>query len=82
MTTLFTAFLWGLGASSGASVGLIAFLLFKESLDWVCGRSKAIRDLVAKYEADTLAALVRRNDLTVETIASIDRIADKVEEFS
>lgn len=69
-----TAFVWGLGVSCGATVGLLAFVVSFWVLQWASGRAAEIE--AAKKVAElSLVALDRRNELTEETIEHLRVIA-------
>ena len=78
MATIATAFLWGLGVSCGAAIGLLVFLLMKSGLEWSMG----IRETnltIERTNRASLAALLERNKHTEETNELLDRIADSLE---
>jgi len=75
---IWTAFLWGLGASCGATVGLLLLCLLLPLTDLVTGRGRHHK-IATDNLADSLAELRRRNDLTVETNAHAARIATALE---
>ena len=81
MATFCTALVWGLGVSLGAAIGLLAFMVAKEGMDWVLGR-RAIRIASELYGDETLAALKRRNELTIQTVEQMVRGADATEEIA
>ena len=75
MPTLWLAFIWGIGVSSGAAIGMIAYGLAREGLRRLLGDTeiyKSIRD----FHDGSLKALENRNVLTVKAIAVLDRIAE------
>lgn len=70
------SFLSGLGWCSGALVAVILYILIRPLV-----RPAELRD-AKDYRDDTLAALERRNELTVETNQLLSRIAESVEEMA
>ena len=68
-----TAFVWGLGASFGASIGLMSFVVMKCVWDWATN-TKAAKQMKEIHEM-SVAALTRRNELTEEQIGKLDKIA-------
>lgn len=54
MATFFTALVWGLGVSLGATAGLLVFGLARGGLDWALGRFE-----VKDFSTDSLRALDR-----------------------
>ena len=76
MTTFFTALLWGLGASLGATVGL---LVFAGAFGFFL-RDKEGAELSKQNLTDSLAALLRRNELGEQQVAALRRIAETMEE--
>ena len=77
MNTFCLAVLWGLGVSLGASVGVFAFVMLKAAFDWMCGRD--VYKSIAQANEDSLQALQRRNELTVEIISSLDHISEAID---
>ena len=57
-----TAFVWGLGVSSGACFGLLMFFVLKSGLDWLMN-TKAYKR-VEEVNQRTLDLLEDRNKLT------------------
>jgi hypothetical protein len=55
--------LWGSGISLGFCVGLVTWAIVKAGMDKVLGVSRTVRDINER----SIAALERRNELTVET---------------
>ena len=79
MAELWTAFVWGLGGSCGVAFGAIVFLVAKTLANKALGRADSSESALA-FNRDSLEQLTRRNDLTVNTIESLDRIAEAIEE--
>jgi spore maturation protein CgeB len=73
--------MWGLGGSLGVAVGLLVFALAKEGLNHLLGISD-FREVITKFNSDSLKALHHRNELTVETINAVERIASVIEDKS
>jgi hypothetical protein len=82
-----TAFIWGLGATLGGSIGLMSFVAMKCIWDIVVNTKTAQRanDLAGLANA----ALIRRNELTEKQIgqlsaisASLVTIADAADELA
>ena len=73
-----TAMIWGLGVTLGGSMGLMAFIILYDL--WVkLGRSKAMKRANELAElANT--ALMRRNELTEEQLAVLERMAVVMEQ--
>ena len=78
MTSFYGAFVIGLGVSLGAAVGLLVFAVAKTVMDAVCGR-QSTAESITQTNALSLESLALRNELTVETIHSLDRIGDVLE---
>ena len=78
---VWTAFLWGVGVSCGAAVGLLLFFLCFWSLEWACGRAKRAAELRG-FNIDSLAALRDRNRLTEDTNNYASRIAFALEDIA
>lgn len=75
--TFLEAFLWGSGLSLGLCVGLVAWLFLKAAvykLLGVDGHWEAMRNC----ERAGLAALLSRNELTVDANGFLERIAQGV----
>lgn len=73
-----TAFIWGLGASCGAAVGLMGFMVGVYCLEKFSGKiSRA--DAMVQVNVDSLAALQERNELTQQTNRVLQRIAGTLE---
>lgn len=77
MSTFYAAFVWGLGVSFGASVGLLAFMVAKAGMDWLLGKADHLERMMQR-DVDSLEKLERRNSLTIETIVALDKIAEAV----
>ncbi len=78
MATFWTACIWGLGVSCGATGGLLVFFVVKDLLDR-CLRSKVM--LAAReVNEEMLKLLAIRNGLTAESVTAIERIAKTLEE--
>lgn len=75
MATFWLAIVWGLGASLGAAVGLITFALAIAFLEGFTGKTMA---RLVDHNVKALQALERRNELTKDTIAALNRIADNI----
>lgn len=80
MATLLTAMTWGLGVSLGASIGMLFFVVMWRLLDLFM-RSEAGKAL-EEVNRLSLAALDRRNELTVVQVETLGRIASALQEFS
>ena len=78
MTTLLVAFLWGLGTSTGAGIGLLAYAALKASIDSCTGAGVAYQSTVETNNRST-AALVRRNELGLQEVETLERIAAALE---
>lgn len=76
-----TAFIWGLGVSTGAAVGLLCWVCMFWSLEWLLGRSADKLDL-KKINKESLEALVLRNELTRDTNDYLANIARSVRQMS
>lgn len=75
-----TAFLWGVGVSCGASVGILLLLVMWSLLNWFVGTASKATGINEK----SLEALIRRNELSEEQVEQMrflvtaaERIADK-----
>jgi hypothetical protein len=73
-----TAFIWGLGVSFGASFGLMSFVILK----WIWDATANAKPVRRAGELAELAnaALVRRNQLTEQQIAKLGEIAEIIDE--
>ena len=69
---LFTAFIWGLGASCGTAFGAILFCFLFRVLDRCCGPSPNAAKAISTNEK-SLEALIRRNKLS-ESVADAARL--------
>jgi hypothetical protein len=74
-----TAFVWGLGVSFGASFGLMSFVILKAIWDATANakpvkRANELAELANK-------ALMRRNELTEQQIEHLATIASSLEEM-
>ena len=72
-----TAFVWGLGASLGASVGLMSFVVLKCLWDMATKTKAAMR--LNEINELSIAALTRRNELTEQQIEHLGVIAMAME---
>lgn len=72
-----TAFVWGLGAATGGSVGLMAFVVLFAGWSWLAN-TKTVKRATEVAEL-SLTALDRRNELTTNQIALLERIASATE---
>jgi len=72
-----TAFVWGLGVSFGASIGALCYVAAYWTLQWAAGKSRDRREFIAQNEK-VLSALVVRNELTQEQVEQLNRIADSL----
>lgn len=70
--------MWGLGVSFGGSVGLMAFLVMKCVWDMLSKTKVAKR--IEEINELSVAALTRRNELTQDQIAILERIACAIED--
>lgn len=77
VSMFWTAFTWGLGASLGASFGLMCYVVMKRLWDWATNTKATKR--VAEINELSLAALDRRNDLTELQIEKLDNICVSME---
>ena len=77
---MWTAFVWGFGVSCGASFGLILFFILFWSLEWVTGRAEQKADALG-FNRESLEALVKRNELTVQMIGHFASIAAAAERY-
>ncbi len=68
-----TAFIWGLGATFGGSIGLMSFVLLKFIWDMTVN-SKPVKRANELAELAN-AALVRRNELTEKQIGQLGAIS-------
>ena len=73
-----TAFVWGLGVSLGASFGLMSFVVLKFTWDATVN-SKPIKRANELAELAN-AALIRRNELTEQQIAKLGEIAEMIDD--
>jgi len=73
-----TAFIWGIGVSSGACFGLLMFFVLKTVLDWLMNTKQYKR--LEDYNERSVAALTRRNLLTEKQIDELARIADAMQD--
>lgn len=72
-----TAFIWGLGVSVGASIGLMAFVVLFAGWSWLANTKTVKR--ASEVAELSLKALDRRNELTNEQIQMLERVASAVE---
>ena len=77
---MWTAFVWGFGVSCGASLGLILFFILFWSLEWVTGRAEQKADALG-LNRESLEALAKRNELTVQMIEHVAVIASAAERY-
>lgn len=68
-----TAFIWGIGVTLGGSMGMMAFVVLFTVWRWVTNTKSARR--ASEVAELSLQALARRNQLTVDQIERLDRIA-------
>lgn len=68
-----TAFVWGLGVSVGASIGMFSFIVLYAIWNWFMN-SKVIKQ-AADIGQLTLNALNERNNLTKDQVKTLERIA-------
>ena len=73
-----TAFVWGVGVSCGAAIGLLGFMFAKTAADWALGHRK-MQQTILTYNQLSLVELTNRNVLTLDTIEALERIAAAVE---
>lgn len=69
-----TAFVWGLGASCGGSLGVMLFVVMFFALQWFAGTKAGKTSL--EYAELAQAALERRNELTERQIEHLDAIVE------
>lgn len=72
------AFVWGLGATLGGSIGLMAFVVLFALWKWLTETKAAKRS--SEVAELMLAALDRRNELTNEQLVLLGRIAVAMEQ--
>lgn len=77
---MWTAFVWGFGVSCGSAYGLILFFILFWSLEWVTGRAEQKADSLGVHR-ESLEALVKRNELTVQMIDHLAAIAAAAERY-
>jgi hypothetical protein len=72
-----TAFIWGLGVSFGASFGLMSFVILK----WIWDATANAKPVKRANELAELAnaALVRRNELTEQQIQKLEDISNIID---
>ncbi len=73
-----TYFVPGLGVSCGAGIGIVGLLLTVWTLNWAMGRTDRAWD----FNRQTLAALMRRNELTGEANMALRDIAAAIVEIA
>jgi len=78
MSIFVTGFLWGLGISLGAGIGLLVYILARDGLTWVTGQADTIQDIRHVNRA-SLEALQSRNELTVQIIEKLAEINDSLD---
>lgn len=81
MTEFYTAFVWGLGISCGASIGCLILIIMNMGLALLDGRAKKHEQARAQ-EREVLLQLAERNELTRDTIGCLERIADAAEGYA
>lgn len=74
---LWTMFVCGLRLSLGGSIGLMAFVVLFSCWDWLTKTNAARR--VQEVSELSLQSLIKRNELTGEQLALLERIASAVE---
>jgi len=82
MSVLLTAFVWGVGVSLGAVVGLLVFLVVKVLLDTASGERhtrQSTRQNTIDANNETVQLLDQRNKLTIQTTDTLIRIAEALE---
>lgn len=77
MTMFWTAFIWGFGAATGGSIGLMSFVVLY-SVWRVMTQTKTAKNLSEYHEAAN-AALERRNELTEVMIEHLATMASKID---
>jgi len=74
-----TAFIWGLGVTIGGSFGMMFFIVFLAGWNWLTN-TKAVKRAAEVAEL-SLAALDKRNELTVHQIEYLAVIAAAAERY-
>jgi hypothetical protein len=72
-----TAVIWGLGVSLGASVGMMSFVVMFAVWGWLANTKAAKR--ASEVAELSLAALDKRNELTIQQIEYLAAIAAAAE---
>jgi hypothetical protein len=75
----YTAFIWGLGVSSGACFGLLMFFVLKSGLDWLMNTKTYKR--IEEVNQRTLDLLEDRNKLTDLMAGHLEVIAHASERY-
>ena len=74
-----TAFIWGLGVTVGGSFGMMCFIVLFAGWNWLTN-TKAVKRAAEVAEL-SLAALDKRNKLTVQQIEYLAAIAAAAERY-
>lgn len=74
-----TAFIWGLGITTGASFGIIIFLIAYAGINWFTN-TQPVKDAASIAEL-TLTALKERNELTKDQLKLLERVALSCETY-
>jgi len=69
--------MWGAGLSLGICVGLVVWVFLREALYGMLGITNRV-NAAKQFNQETLAKLQERNDLTIQTIEALNRIAEKI----
>lgn len=92
MAIFITAVLRGLGLSFGVAVGLLAFVIANEGLNWLFGKHDRLKRALEERSdqwMDAIAALVQvamaleeREKLAKETAIDMGRLASAMEKYT
>ena len=76
MATIYVAVLWGVGTGSGLAGPALVFVILIRLINWASCDSDT-RESFRKSNEDSLAALLRRNELTVQKNELIRQAVDQ-----
>lgn len=70
-----TAFVWGIGASMGAAIGVVFLVLMLMGLEWITGKAARATEALGLREAAVFESK-RNNELTAEIANCLTFMAD------
>lgn len=76
MSNFWIAFVWGIGATAGGSIGMMTFVVMLFGWRWLV-ETKAVKRSIEVAEL-SLSALEKRNEISCEQIAILERLTSAV----